>query len=252
MKYLPLIFILILILTIVIIVVYWIRRIRTAIRRFSREVWGTDSITEGAAVMKEQYASTPKSVSGLTSLCLPRIVKDFPDFDYNEMKSRANNLLVSYLHTISSKELEELEDANQELENKISNYITMLDKKNVSEHFDKINLHRTEILEYRKSEGRCIVTFQTSIEYYHYLTDENDKVVEGDKDLKFQSKYDIDLIYVQDRDFIDTQSDQSLGVNCPNCGAPLKTVGSTNCSYCGTPIIALNIHAWTFSDVRES
>ena len=33
--------------------------------------------------------ATPKSVAGATSICLPRISADFPDFHYEEMKRRA-------------------------------------------------------------------------------------------------------------------------------------------------------------------
>ena len=39
--------------------------------------------------------------------------------------------------------------------------------------------------------------------------------------------------------------------NCPNCGAPISTLGSKVCEYCGTPIVELNIYAWTFSNIEE-
>ena len=39
--------------------------------------------------------------------------------------------------------------------------------------------------------------------------------------------------------------------NCPNCGAPLTSLGAKHCEYCGTPIIEYNIKAWTFSNIDE-
>jgi hypothetical protein len=60
-----------------------------------------------------------------------------------------------------------------------------------------------------------------------------------------------DLIYIQDRDIVELDLDGTLALNCPNCGAPLKGVGAKNCEYCGSPVIEFNIHAWSFSAIRE-
>ncbi|HKM04966.1 MAG TPA: zinc ribbon domain-containing protein [Lachnospiraceae bacterium] len=251
MKYLPLIIILLLVLTILFTIYYWISKIRNKIRNFTRQLWGTDSITEGAAKMKAEYSATPKSISAMTSLCLPKIVKDFPDFQYNEMKDRSNNLLISYLLAITAKQVSALKEGNAELKNKLVNYITMLEEKELTEHFERIKIHRTEISGYRKEKGRCIITFQSSIEYFHYIQDVNGIVAEGEKECKFQSKYNVDLIYIQDRSIVENELDLALGVNCPNCGAPLSSLGAKICEYCSTPIIEINIHAWSFSDVYE-
>ncbi|NLL77651.1 MAG: zinc ribbon domain-containing protein [Clostridiales bacterium] len=64
-------------------------------------------------------------------------------------------------------------------------------------------------------------------------------------------KYNIDLIYIQDRTLVEDERDYVLGLNCPNCGAPIAGLGAKVCEYCGTPVIELNIKVWTFSDVRE-
>jgi len=231
--------------------VYWMRRIRRKINSFSREVFGTESILEGAAKMKAEYAATPKSVSAMTSLCLPKITKDFPDFNYNEMKTRANNLLTSYLLAIEEKNPDLLQEGNTELKNKVSNYIQLLNNQNSSEHFRDISIHRTEISGYRKDKGRCIITFQSSLEYYHYLTDSGNQVIVGEKELTYQTRFEVDLIYIQDRSLVEQELDHALGINCPNCGAPLTSLGAKVCVYCDSPVIELNIHAWSFSDVRE-
>lgn len=246
-----LIIILVLLVIIILLIYAGVHKVQQKIRGLSRTVWGTDSIQQGIEKMHQEYAGTPKSVSAMTSLCLPKIVKDFPDFQYDEMKDRAENVLQSYLLAITNMNPDILTDGNQELHNKLSMHISMLQNKELNEQFEGIKLHRTEIAQYRKENGRCIITFQSSIQYYHYITGINGTLKEGRKDVLFQSKYNIDLIYIQDRSIVENELDLALGVNCPNCGAPISGLGAKFCEYCGTPIIELNIHAWSFSDVNE-
>ena len=42
-----------------------------------------------------------------------------------------------------------------------------------------------------------------------------------------------------------------LGLNCPNCGAPLPGLGAKKCIYCDTPIVEYNLRVWNFSRVEE-
>lgn len=245
------IIILVLLLIIIVLIYLGVYHAKKKVREFSRSVLGTDSVQEGFQKIQQEYAETPKSVSAMTSLCLPNIMKDFPDFQYDEMKERAENVLQSYLLSITNKNPSYLKEGNQELKDKLSMYVSALENKGLTEHFDNIKIHRTEIAQYRKADGRCIVTFQSSIQYYHYITDSTGTVQEGNQTIFFQSKYSIDLIYIQDRNIVENELDLALGVNCPNCGAPVSGLGAKFCEYCGTPIIELNIHAWSFSDVNE-
>ena len=66
-----------------------------------------------------------------------------------------------------------------------------------------------------------------------------------------QSKYNTDVIYIQDRALVEEERDFALGLNCPNCGAPVSGTGSKVCEYCGTPIVELNLYAWSFSNIAE-
>jgi hypothetical protein len=83
------------------------------------------------------------------------------------------------------------------------------------------------------------------------MTDREGKVLSGSRDTLFQAKYETDLIYIQDRSLVENDSDSVIGLSCPNCGAPITTLGEKFCRYCGSGIIELNIHAWSFSDVRR-
>lgn len=72
-------------------------------QRSIQRAFGTPDITQAARQMKQEYSTTPKSVSAMTSLLLPKIVSDFPDFQYDEMKERAENVLTQYLRAVTEK-----------------------------------------------------------------------------------------------------------------------------------------------------
>ena len=209
------------------------------------------AVKDSGVTKADVYEQPPKSVSGVTGIILPAITRDFPEFDYDEAKARAEAVLTSYLQAVASKDKTLLTEGYDELKNKLENKIRDLLNKNQTEFFDNIKIHRTEINSYNKSKGRCIITFQTAVEYIHYLKDESGNIIAGDEQIREQSKYNIDMIYVQNRDEGDNNYQAGMGLNCPNCGAPLGMLGAKKCSYCGTPIVELNIKSWNFSDVKE-
>lgn len=250
-KYIVIIIILILILVIIGLIYYGISQAKKKIQSFSRQVFGTSDIRKGIEQVENEYASTPKSIAAMTSLYLPQITKDFPDFNYEEMRERSRNVLNSFLLGLMNQNVSMLQYGNTELKNQLSNEIGGLQAKGYKEYFDDILMHRTEISGYRKTSGRCVITFQSSVQYKHYIKDENRNIVEGSETKLFQSKYNVDMIYIQDRSLVENELDDALAVNCPNCGAPLTSLGAKHCEYCGSPIMELNIHAWSFSSVKE-
>lgn len=250
MNYIPII-ILILILAVILFIYCGIRHLQRKTRELSQTLFGTSDITKAAQQMKQEYVSTPKSVSGMTNLLLPKIMSDFPDFHYDEMKERAENVLIQYLRAVTARNSAILTDGNTELKQQLDNHIQMLSARDIRENFDQIKIQRTEINRYRTTAGRRMITFQSAIECYHYITDTSSSTTEDSRDYKYQTKYNTDLIYIQDRSLVENELDNALGVNCPNCGAPLSSLGAKICEYCGTPIVEINIHAWSFSNVEE-
>ena len=70
MKYIPLIIILFLILAILVLIFYGVYRVK----RFSRQLFGTDDILQGVKKAQEDLSTTPRSVSAMTRIALPQIV----------------------------------------------------------------------------------------------------------------------------------------------------------------------------------
>lgn len=192
MKYIPLIIVLGLILAILVLIFYGVSRVK----RFSRQLFGTDDIIQGVKKAQEDVASTPRSVSAMTRIALPQIVSDFPDFQYDEMKQRAENALTQYLQALTAQDVEILQEGNGDLKEQLRSQISSAVSQGKCEHFTQVKIHQTEIARYRKEAGRCIVTFQSAVESYHYVTDASSVVRGSDRTLE-QSRYNIDLVSVK-------------------------------------------------------
>lgn len=227
--------------------------IRNKVRQFSREVFGTSSLSQGLQNQKEELAETPRSVSSMTRIYLPQILRDFPEFNLEEYIQKANTVLKDYLIAIQSKTPLENKDANNDLVKQVDNIISDLNNQNKTQHFNSMVIHDTQVAKYKKSKGLVEITFQSAIEYYCYATDENGKITYGDKNLKTQTAYDICLVYIQDVDKVNehNKGNSSVGLNCPNCGAPIKNMGRKFCEYCGTGIKEINIYSWKFNRINE-
>lgn len=173
------------------------------IKRFAKDAFGTNNFGEIAAAQEELLANTPKSVSGMTSLYLPQLQKDFPELNWVEFRSLAEKYIKEFALAMS---------------------------------VTQFKIHQTALRDYRKKSGTCYVIFQSAAEYK--------------KDSKkIQSRFEATLAYVQDAE--KTGNVSSYSINCPNCGAPISSLGTKQCAYCGSEVISVSMHVWTLDNVKE-
>lgn len=225
--------------------------VRNKIRHFSRAVYGTDDLIAGIKKTEEESASRPKSVAAMTRLILPRLTADFPDLTFPEIKSRSENLLTSYLRAINDGGSTSLPEDGKTLSDSLSHHLAANLSHGETEHIEKIHIHQTELAEYRKEKGRCVLVIQSSLESYHYFTGESKEVIRGSKERKEQTRYAMNMVYIQDASLAENDEERALAMTCPNCGAPLTSLGSKKCEYCGSPVLEWNVHAWAFSAIRQ-
>ena len=75
----------------------------------------------------------------------------------------------------------------------------------------------------------------------------------GNSEKKSQKLFDVALVYAQDPDKMSVSSmTTAMGVNCPNCGAPITNLGQKYCNYCGTGIREINVRSWSFEYIQEN
>lgn len=103
------------------------------VRHTMTDLFGTDDLKQLINTRQEEEANTPKSVSGMTSLVLPRIQNDFPELNWYELRDMAEKELFAYCQ-----------------------------KKGLTD----LKIHQSAILDYTKKAGTCIIVFQFSVQYF--------------------------------------------------------------------------------------
>ena len=238
--------------------------VRRKLHEVSQMAFGTDSLTAGFKKLETELEFTPKSVAAATSLYLPQIHRDFPEFNFNDMKVRAENVLTSYLMAIDARDPSVLTEGSRELYEALKLQLDSLRDAGLAEEFDEVKVHRTEICRYEKGSGRCVIVFQSAVQFrYECVTTQDTvdaegkpvpagSVLHGNKNRLMQGRYNVFLVYVQDRDKVEDERDRGEGLNCPNCGAPITNVGQKLCAYCGSAVVPFNIRVWAFHKVEKA
>ena len=119
---------------------------------------------------------------------------------------------------MTAQNVEILREGNEDLKEQLCSQISASVSEGRREHFTQVKIHQTEIARYRKEAGRCIVTFQSAVESFHYVTDEANVVVRGSDHTLEQSRYNTDLVYIQNRALAKMPQTMQLGL-------PVQTVG---------------------------
>lgn len=218
------------------------------IKRFSRRVFGTDSLAEGLKWQEEMLAETPKSVSGMTRIYEPMIQEDFPEFNWQEFRRKAEQLLLLAFDAVSAGEGARIRGGFAQFRQQVENQIAENVRSGIRETYEQVQIHNTEITRYEKKAGTCVITLQSAVGHIHYK-EQGGKVVWGRRKLPVQTRYNIELMYVQDA--ARAGAGDAVGVNCPNCGAPVTKLGAKFCEYCGTEVIPVNIQVWSISGYYE-
>lgn len=186
-------------------------------------------------------AETPKSVSGMTRIFGPQIARDFPEFSLQQFSNKVENLLVAALTAVTEGDAGMPDDVSEELRLQLENTIADNRREKIREVYAQVKVHQTEVTNYEKKGGTCVITFQSAVEHYHYK-ERDGKLIWGERERKQQTKYNTELLYIQDERLVD--GGNAIGTTCPNCGAPIKQLGMMRCEYCGLAVTPVNLKVW--------
>lgn len=199
--------------------------IKKQIEDFLEKYFGTRNLKIAINKSDIESQNTPRSVSSIESFAISNIKQDYPDLNINEIRAIVEKEITNFYRSIeegNEKAFQEIEAIHALVLSKIE------DNKNKNIKYDDLKFHRTVVNKYFKSGGIATLTFQSSFEYNYK---EN-----GLTKRKVQERINTEMIYVYDVSKSNSLTIKALGLNCPNCGAPVTSLGDKKCEYCGTGI----------------
>lgn len=176
----------------------------------------------------------PKSLSSMDSIYLEQIKRDFPEINIKELKRSCEKEILNLLYSIEQKDISNLKGKIKSL----AESLIEDNKKNKVEYND-IKIHNTVVSKYECKKGIATITFGCSFEY---------KKVINETTKKIQDRAKVEYIYIIDENQV-SSNEKVLGINCPNCGAPLKSLGDKKCRYCTSPIAEIVKRVWNCNDI---
>ena len=230
MKYIIIILVIVLVIGVALIVFKKISRAARGISSSIREVNTLfNNVKEATSSIKQMQEDgtfeEPKSVGGATQVYLKKVLNDFPQFHNDDAQSEIKQVIENYLYYRYGKD----ESFNTELVNQ--NLFQDL-KKASSGTIENIKFNGIAIYGYLKSREYATIDYKCSVGF-----DLDGKR----KETRYAVKYTNQL---SDHEIA------SVGMKCPNCGAPIGT-NDLQCPYCGAKIIKDTIMNWAVTQIEQ-
>ena len=214
--------------------------------------FGSGNVSDNVHAVGKNQAS----LNGMDRIYEPMINKDFPDLQLSAVKPMVETVIKTYLNAIEDGSTEELKKLTiaPSLVDRADQIITDVRSQGTVVHFDNIVIHKTVISEYVRDNGIVTIRFQSAVGYYRYVTDEKGRIKSGSRDAADETVYVVDYSRILDSEIArESGIIDVIGLNCPNCGAPLRSSHLTHCEFCGTGVQNLteDVFGWTFTDIKE-
>ncbi len=227
----------VLILIVFLIICYFLFRMK--IRKISQEYFHTTNIKEILEMAKINEEETPKSLGSLDSLYLERFKKDFPEANLNELKREAEALIIDSIHAIEDKDINKINNKNDKIKAFIESKIK--EQKDSKVEYSNLKIHNTVLNHYDVQNGIASIHLATAFEYYKKQNSNKKKI---------QNRVKTEFIYIIDEQNI-KKNIKALGLNCPNCGAPIRSLEHKSCSYCKSGVVDLIKKSFVLNDIKE-
>ena len=193
-----------------------------------RQSLGTITSALNEAIAANTEPPKPRSLSSLESVAMPKILKDFPDFNAKVFSQRVRRDAEIYSESGRQGKVLFKNDATE-------HFLETFEDRLPKDVKEDIKVHRVTIAAYDGSARRKILTCQAAVGYI----DQNDA----------QQERRLVLSYIAG--YADDPESEVVGFNCPNCGAPLPAAGARVCVYCGTSFQAAVDRGFLLFDAQE-
>lgn len=187
----------------------------------------------------EEVENTPKSLTGVEGIHMPKIKADFPEFDLPLVKSYIKSFTLDYFAAMTAGEV-----VRSKFEKNCSHQLIdmMIAQAQDGKSYKQAKVHKVVVSDYRKSTYDVSVVFELAVEYRF-----------NNRSQLSQEKYEVWYTY-----FLEDGAHQELSsMKCPHCGAPIESVDRSRCPYCDYPLdvheeaIVIN-RTWKITDIKKN
>lgn len=153
------------------------------------------------------------------------------DNTFNEatFKSYIDNMFVKVYSAIMYDELDTVRHfMNDDVYKKLNSQLEELNKKNLRQMYDELNIKSTEIIDFQVTEENFIITVKLISRYLDYfLNKETGDFISGNNQTRVEKTQILTL--TKKRTFLM----QKAVRKCPGCGASISINTKGICEYCG-------------------
>ena len=175
-----------------------------------------------------EVETTPKSLSSAEPLLMDRIRRDFPEYNPELIRQRVMKDARTFYESAQAGKCLYTDGISDQLRERLTSSLPP----DVS---GDIRVHKVALSAYDDSSEDRVLTFQAAAAF----KDPANVTRQRRLILKYLAAWSTDT---------DTGVKKA---NCPNCGAPVPTVGAKVCRYCGTALKVWAGTLWLLTDVRE-
>lgn len=200
--------------------------VSVAVRWIVRVGRKAEGLIDEIKTADEKARTTPRSLTSVESLLLPQVLKDFPEYNSAVIAQRVKTDARLYYESAAAGELLYKNGVSTALRENIRL------PENVK---GGIIVHKVALTAYNKSQRDRLITYQAAVQYDTKDDDVN------------QVRLNLQYIAAYTNDF----QNEIKVIKCPNCGAPVPSVGDKVCRYCGAALRVSAGQGWVLVDVHE-
>jgi hypothetical protein len=189
-----------------------------------------------------------KTISGMTSILLPKILSDFPNFNELEFYNKVETSIIGILNSITNKKVSDIKEL-AEIRNNLNMIIESNNNNKIEEEYKDIIFHQHAIKSYKNSSGILEIEVNSSLEYY-YIKKVNG-IVKINNDYKKQTTFTTTFVYIYDPDEYNINY-STLGIHCSNCSAPITNINTRICEYCNSKVDDINLRSWYITKYKDN
>lgn len=176
---------------------------------------------------------------------MEELIKIDPSFNEAMFITKVNNIFVMLYSSVMMDDLNKVRHfLSDELETRYENILKDLNRRNVRQMYDELNVKSTIIRDIIINDDSIKISVDLTSRYMDYLVDKTtNEFLSGFNDHRIMKLNKLEFTKKRGKNY------QSSVQKCPGCGANIDVNSSGKCSYCGA-IFDTENYDWILTSIN--